>query len=210
MANRKAYTITGTTDSSEEATKRGHKPYPFTLDSTRNTVPPVITLVSPTNGTTIDKDDVVTIEISTPQGTLVSVAIEATYSEGIEWKELVTEISGFSDNFSGASNVRTPISGGFRYAFLRDGDWPSDALAIRVIITDNGANLVTADYSWTVNTTVQQAYRYLMRAFNTVPSNNYMYWLVDDAPDTTAAQSPHPASASDVVVVGVFCKRDTL
>lgn len=47
--------------------------------------------------------------------------------------------------------------------------------------------------------------RYIMRAYHTVSPIGYVYWSVDDAPDSGGTQAPYPPNElTDIVIARSF------
>ncbi len=110
---------------------------------------PVISLVAPTNGSTIAKDDVISIDVIDDAPGLIETVITAVYG-GIDRTEVVALNDSFSANFSNGANSMDGLTGGTRYVFRRDNDWPSESLTVVVEAVDAMGNRNGASFSWTV------------------------------------------------------------
>lgn len=103
----------------------GNSPYDHDYQAAGGTPDPsVITLISPTIGSTLLPTDTVTIDITNPSG-VVSLTFFAVQDD---CDELVADQSGFTDRFSDSTS--SPVADGNRYVLRRAGGWLGDSLSI--------------------------------------------------------------------------------
>lgn len=96
----------------------------FSADAgaTPDTTPPVVALISPTDGGELERFGPVTIEV-TDETALGRVFVVARFpSLGLE--EVVHQGDRFAPLYTGASS-RASIAGGYRYSVKRNGGWPA-------------------------------------------------------------------------------------
>lgn len=100
-------------------------------------VPPIVTNLLPAAGTGIERTQILTFDV-TDETALAHVTIFASFTDGIV--EVVHDGDGFRGNYVGGINTRGAIAGGFSYAILRLGGWPSTP-TIELVPIDAGGNL---------------------------------------------------------------------
>jgi hypothetical protein len=125
MASRRPVTILGTTSASVACTKTGHKPRPFTLDSTIPTVAsagPTVTIISPLAGTPVGRSTPFVITVTSPLA-IRRILLRAEYG-GITLWELAHDGTTFGPAYQGGTNGRLVITDGYQFTLLRDGGWP--------------------------------------------------------------------------------------
>lgn len=83
--------------------------------------PPVINNFSPAVGSSIQPSTVINFDIVDPDN-FVRVLIVAAYASGK--RDVMHDGNNFAPFYVGS--VRTPITGGFTYSFIRSGGWEED------------------------------------------------------------------------------------
>lgn len=95
---------------------------------------PVVTLVSPAEGSEIDPYADIVLDVTDNGGfRRIFLYVE----QGIDW-DVVHNGDSFAPEFSGST--RAPISGGWRYTISRGGRWRSGALAFKAYAIDQQGN----------------------------------------------------------------------
>lgn len=85
---------------------------------------PVLSNFNPPFGNSIGENEPITFDLTDNSGQMRLIILHGSY-DGVVGHEVIHDGEGFGQrNYSNGSNVRTPISGGFRYTILRDGGWP--------------------------------------------------------------------------------------
>lgn len=97
---------------------------------------PVVTLISPTDGGSLNPDQSVTVDVTCTatlkRAILMAIDLDARLYE------VVHDGDSFGAQYQGPTNSRTAISGGFEYVFARDAGWPEGtSLTLKVIAYDN-------------------------------------------------------------------------
>lgn len=113
---------------------------------------PVITLVSPANGSGIGPSDAITMDVTDVDGDLATFSGTFTLAGIDESAHSPTDLGapGFGSHYSALSTAVT-ITNGRRYTFLRSGGWPSTTLVFNGFATDALGNSTPATFSWTVS-----------------------------------------------------------
>lgn len=105
-----------------------------------DTIPPLVTLVSPVEGSVLQRNTPIVVDVVDPSGTLGFHVIFAKYRDVMGLHEVV--FGGVWPELDGTYLVnRQAITGGFRYSFTRRGGWPSRP-SIQVRATDLGSGEV--------------------------------------------------------------------
>lgn len=106
-----------------------------------DTTPPVVTFVSPPEGTQVEVNDALVFDVTdeTELGrVLVVLYIAATADQ-----ELAFDGTSFTARYLALSSV-TPISGGLRFSLRRTGGWTAATnITVRVFAVDGSGNLET-------------------------------------------------------------------
>lgn len=106
-------------------------PMGFDVSTTIDTTDPVVTLISPSEGTTMLPSTTVVVDVTDDTG--FGRVLLAIQFGGTGAPELVHDGDGFSTPYRGST--REAISGGWRYTLGREGGWPS-ALRLDVYAID--------------------------------------------------------------------------
>lgn len=114
---------------------------------------PVITLVSPANGSGIAKDDDITVDVTVPGGVFTDIVIEmnTTGANKIDYQEVVYSQGAFVSPHYVAGCSEAPITDGSRFVFVRADNWPTDTLRIYVTAIGPAGERVVSTFSWTVS-----------------------------------------------------------
>lgn len=96
-------------------------PIDFELSTVTDTTDPVVTLISPAEGTTLLPSSTVVVEVTDDTG--FGRVLLAIQFGGTGAPELVHDGDGFSTPYRGST--REAISGGWRYTLGRANGWPS-------------------------------------------------------------------------------------
>lgn len=107
--------------------------------------PPTVTLVGPTNGTTILRTDSVVIDVTDPDNDVTGFT--AVFNSALAWLAgSTTPLSAFS------VSSRAPLSGAgnYRYTLRLSAGWPDGALVFNGAVSDSAGSLVSAAFSWSV------------------------------------------------------------
>lgn len=113
---------------------------------------PTVTLVSPSNGSTIDRDDAVTLEVSDVDG-LSQVLIYLIDDNDVY--EVLYDGTAFATNYASDSEANT-IDGGFEFVLVRDGlGWRGDTLDLFVVVTDSMGTRLSPDANFSFNLTAE-------------------------------------------------------
>lgn len=116
---------------------------------TKNVVPPVVSSVSPTAGSSISRTQAITFNVTDLSPGLGRVVVLAYH--GSLFFEVVHDGTSFKTPYS-ASSTRTAITDGFAFSIVHNvPGWPNAALTLRIIAVDGDGNESTpVDRSWTV------------------------------------------------------------
>lgn len=87
--------------------------------------PPVVTLVSPPDGSTIEQGTPIAIDVTDNVALRRSFLVVRFAALGIE--EVAHQGDRFAPNYAGASS-RVAIPGGFRFTLMRAGGWPASPI----------------------------------------------------------------------------------
>jgi hypothetical protein len=101
---------------------------------------PVISNVSPTPGTKISRNSVISFDVTDNLDELARVLVALIYPSGL-W-EIAYDGTSFSPTFVNPSSVKTDIDDGMHVALLRNGGWPDPNVKIRVYALDQNGNEV--------------------------------------------------------------------
>jgi len=105
-------------------------------------VPPVVTFVSPLEGTQIEAGDALVFDVTDDSGTLGRVLVVAFLSRTAD-QELAHDGAAFTARYA-ARSTRTAIANGFRFSLRRTGGWPTGTtVTVRVFAVDPSGNLET-------------------------------------------------------------------
>lgn len=92
-----------------------------TTPSATPSIPPVITLVSPTLGT-IGLQTAIALETTDEANAFKRIVLVAEFPTS-KIKEIVYDGAGFGPMYTNPANVSTPITNGYHFDILRDGGW---------------------------------------------------------------------------------------
>lgn len=105
-----------------------------------DTTPPVVTFVSPIEGTLLDPADALIFDVTDNSGSLGRVMVAAVNQSTAE-QELAFDGTSFTARFL-ALSTQTAITNGYRFSLRRTGGWPAGAdITIRVFAVDPSGNL---------------------------------------------------------------------
>lgn len=98
--------------------------------------PPVVTVISPTPGATIGKNEPWVVDVTDESGLLREVVLLAKFPDLGIW-EVVHDGNDFGPLYPAGRNERVPISLGYRFTMNRRGGWPAGGPAtLRAIAID--------------------------------------------------------------------------
>lgn len=104
-------------------------------------VAPVVTLVSPADGATIDPSTAIVLDVTDNSGELATVTIDVTYQDGLS--EAIYDGLAFKPYYRTGSTIVT-ITGGFRFTLRRaHGGWPAGAPLFNIEPLDPSGNRST-------------------------------------------------------------------
>ena len=103
-------------------------------DATTGT-PPVVTIISPTPGSTISARDPLVFEVVDPDGLGLERALVQTGSESDAWEQAYRDGAACP----GFSVTRTAITDGYRYEITRDAHWRSGLVRLEPVFGDTRA-----------------------------------------------------------------------
>lgn len=97
--------------------------------------PPVVTIISPTPGSTISARDALVFEVVDPDGLGLERALVQTGSESDAWEQAYRDGAACP----GFSVTRTAITDGYRYEVTRDAHWRSGLVRLEPVFGDTRA-----------------------------------------------------------------------
>lgn len=122
--------------------KYGKGLFNYTGNAPVEPVPPTVTIISPTAGTTISINTPIVFKVEDELDSFKRIILVIEFpASGI--KEVVFDGNGFGPMYTNGSNTVSTIDNGFQYQILRNGGWiPNDGpiLTPFVIDTSGGEN----------------------------------------------------------------------